>query len=169
MPGETCRFLRVEPDFWQNTAEAEFLRNSMQEFENAFSTVQPPRTIIVPLTGSEEDRLARMNQKTRYNIRLAQKKDLVIREENNVSAFMELMAKTGERDHFHVHSAEYYQHCYNVFKESGKAWNLVAIITTNHWVSLCFSSTETAAITSTALHLTKNGIECPITFFSGQP
>ena len=119
-------FLRVEPDFWQNTAEAEFLRNSMQGFENAFSTVQPPRTIVVPLTGSEEDRLARMNQKTRYNIRLAQKKDLVIREENDVSAFMELMAKTGERDHFHVHSAEYYQHCYNVFKESGKAWNLVA-------------------------------------------
>jgi lipid II:glycine glycyltransferase (peptidoglycan interpeptide bridge formation enzyme) len=53
-----------------------------------------------PINGSEEDRLARMNQKTRYNIRLAQKKDLVIREENNVSAFMELMAETGGKRSF---------------------------------------------------------------------
>ena len=39
--------------------------------------IQPPRTIIVDLHGTEDDILARMKQKTRYNIRLAAKKGVV--------------------------------------------------------------------------------------------
>ena len=63
-------FLRVEPDFWQGTPEADALEYSMEGFIPAFATVQPPRTIVVSLDGSEDDWLACMNQKTRYNIRL---------------------------------------------------------------------------------------------------
>ena len=56
-------FLRVEPDFWQGTPEAGALEYSMEGFVPAFSTIQPPRTIMVSLDGNEDDWLARMNQK----------------------------------------------------------------------------------------------------------
>ena len=38
-------FLRVEPDFWQGTPEADALEYSMEGFIPSFATVQPPRTI----------------------------------------------------------------------------------------------------------------------------
>lgn len=104
-------FLRVEPDFWQDTPEAEALRATMTGFRPAFATVQPPRTIVIPLEDSEDEWLARMNQKTRYNIRLSQKKDLVCRETMDAETFHSLMAQTGERDAFGVHSTEYYARC----------------------------------------------------------
>ena len=111
-------FLRVEPDFWQNTSEAAELEQTMKGFIPSFATVQPPRTIIISLDGSEEEWLARMNQKTRYNIRLSQKKDLTIEESDDTAVFHELMTLTGTRDAFGVHSEAYYRKCLDCFKES---------------------------------------------------
>ena len=41
--------------------------------------IQPPRSFTIDITGSEEDILARMKQKTRYNVRLAEKKGVTVR------------------------------------------------------------------------------------------
>ena len=41
--------------------------------------IQPQRTMIVDLTAPEEEIMARMKQKTRYNIRLAEKKGVTVR------------------------------------------------------------------------------------------
>ncbi len=114
-------FLRVEPDFWQGTPEANALEYSMEGFIPAFATVQPPRTIVVPLEGSEDDWLARMNQKTRYNIRLSQKKDLTVQESDDVAVFHQLMETTGTRDAFSVHSESYYRKALDCFKADHKA------------------------------------------------
>ena len=113
-------FLRIEPDFWQDNAEASGLERTMDGFVPAFATVQPPRTIMVSLDGSEEDWLARMNQKTRYNIRLSQKKDLTVEESEDVSVFHQLMEVTGSRDAFGVHSEAYYRKCLECFSEGKK-------------------------------------------------
>ena len=48
-------------------------------FVHGADPIQPRRTMVVSLEGSEEDWLARMKQKTRYNIRLAEKKEVVVR------------------------------------------------------------------------------------------
>ncbi|MHC1773603.1 MAG: lipid II:glycine glycyltransferase FemX [Flexilinea sp.] len=109
-------FLRVEPDEWQDTPEAALLINSMNGFHPGFATIQPPNTILLSLEGSEGDWLSRMNQKTRYNIRLSQKKDLVVEESDDLLAFSRLMEQTGSRDDFGVHSPAYYQKCYDCFK-----------------------------------------------------
>jgi len=114
-------FLRVEPDYWLGSPEAEALERSMKGFVPSFATVQPPRTIIIPLEGSEEDWLGRMNQKTRYNIRLSQRKDLVIEESSDTGAFHQLMLQTGSRDSFGVHPEAYYRKCLEYFKEGKKA------------------------------------------------
>ena len=123
---ELCRerhavFLRVEPDPWEGTPEADALLASMTGFRPAYATVQPPRTILLDLTGTEEEWLARMNQKTRYNIRLSQKKDLTVEETDDVAVFHELMRTTGTRDNFSVHSQAYYRCVLENFKENKRA------------------------------------------------
>lgn len=113
-------FLRVEPDYWEGSPEASSLSRSMDGFIPGFTTVQPPRTILVSLMGSEDEWLARMNQKTRYNIRLSQKKDLTVEESDDASVFHELMEQTGSRDAFGVHSEAYYRKCLDCFRTDKK-------------------------------------------------
>jgi lipid II:glycine glycyltransferase (peptidoglycan interpeptide bridge formation enzyme) len=67
------------------------------------------------LKGEENDILSRMKQKTRYNIKLAQKHGVVVNASSDVREFHRLMVVTGERDGFGVHSLDYYQTAYNLF------------------------------------------------------
>ena len=67
--------LKVEPDEWEGPASA----NPPEGFQTAQHAIQPQRTLLVNLAGDEEQVLARMKQKTRYNIRLAQKKGVVVK------------------------------------------------------------------------------------------
>ena len=73
--------------------------------------VQPPRTILVDLTPSEEEILARMKQKTRYNVRLARRKGVIVRTGgmDDVPHFIRLMEETARRDGFAVRPAAYYR------------------------------------------------------------
>lgn len=114
-------FLRVEPDFWEGTPQADALLASMKGFRPAYATVQPPRTIVLDLNGTENEWLARMNQKTRYNIRLSLKKDLTVTETEDCTVFHDLMMTTGTRDNFGVHSEAYYRCVLESFKEHQRA------------------------------------------------
>jgi len=75
--------------------------------------VQPAKTLILDLTKNENKLLAEMRQKTRYNIRLAEKKGVKIIEADGASSdfeeFWRLMAETKERDEFRLHNKEYYR------------------------------------------------------------
>lgn len=106
-------FLRVEPDLEEPIDP--FLLKSLPGFIEAGDTIQPRQTILIDLTGSPEDWLARMKQKTRYNTRLAEKKGIVVSESQDFSAFERLMRATGERDGFGVHTLEYYKKAYSIF------------------------------------------------------
>ena len=80
-------------------------------------SVQPRRTILLGLTKTEDEILAAMRQKTRYNIRLAARKDVIVREgtADDLPAFYALTQVTGARDGFGVHSAEYYRAAFELF------------------------------------------------------
>ena len=97
-------FVKCEP-MEQNTATQQKLENF--GFLKSSKSLQPQKTIIVHITEHDE-MLARMKQKTRYNIRLARKKGVVVRQENTVDNFMALMKETTERDHFSAHPKSYY-------------------------------------------------------------
>lgn len=76
------------------------------------SHLQPIHTRILPLVSSIEEILGQMKPKTRYNIRLAEKKSIRIEESKDqgaIDSFYELMTQTSERDEFHPHSKEYYK------------------------------------------------------------
>jgi lipid II:glycine glycyltransferase (peptidoglycan interpeptide bridge formation enzyme) len=83
-------------------------------------SIQPPRTIIVHLDGSEDEILARMKSKTRYNIRLAVKKDVEVHHSADVDLLYSLMDDTSDRAEFGIHTRAYYQDAYRIFSKVDK-------------------------------------------------
>src|SRR5271157_506775 len=110
-------FLKLEPDSWDQF-ELE-LDSQMSGFLTQARTIQPRRTIVVDLNGPEEVWLERMKQKTRYNIRLAERKGIVVHPAKDLKAFSQMMQITGIRDGFGVHTLEYYQCAYDHFAPGG--------------------------------------------------
>jgi lipid II:glycine glycyltransferase (peptidoglycan interpeptide bridge formation enzyme) len=116
---QVCRkqhavYLKVEPDFWEDQPGFDPDRD-LTGFILSDETIQPPQTILIDLTGTEEDILGRMKQKTRYNVHLAEKKGIVIRPLHDLSIFYQMMKVTGGRDQFGVHSQAYYQKAFNLY------------------------------------------------------
>jgi len=70
---------------------------------------QPSATRIIDLTVSGEDILKQMKPKGRYNISVAEKHGIHVGRSEDISAFMRLLKKTGQRDNFSIHSARYYE------------------------------------------------------------
>jgi peptidoglycan pentaglycine glycine transferase (the first glycine) len=118
--GETSQFnaaFPVEP-FTKNEAPAGFIHGS--------HSIQPMRTILIDLNGTEDLLLSRMKQKTRYNIRLAQKSGITVTASSDLELFSRMMNETGERDQFGVHSTLYYKDIYDLFHPRGECELLLA-------------------------------------------
>lgn len=122
---EKAVFLRVEPDIWEQVPSG-FIEQNLQGFSQTEQTIQPPRTIMVDLSGSEDEILGNMKSKTRYNIRLAQRKDVKVVFSDDVDVFYKMMLTTGERDEFGIHSLAYYQKVYDLLAPEGHCALLVA-------------------------------------------
>lgn len=71
--------------------------------------VLPRHTIYIDLEKSEKDLLANMHEKTRYNIRLAEKKGVKVTEGDDLEKFIELLEQTEERQNFYSHPGQYYR------------------------------------------------------------
>lgn len=73
--------------------------------------IQPASTVVISLGGAEEELLAAMKAKTRYNIRLSLKKGVRVSEggEAELAAWYELYRETARRDRISLHSFEYYR------------------------------------------------------------
>ncbi|MEQ1849215.1 MAG: peptidoglycan bridge formation glycyltransferase FemA/FemB family protein [Candidatus Peribacteraceae bacterium] len=74
-------------------------------------SIQPTATRVIDLTQSEEEILSQMHQKGRYNIRVAEKAGVSVRQggENDISTFYQLLKGTGNRDGFTVHPESHYR------------------------------------------------------------
>lgn len=95
-------------------------------YKEVSRSIQPRRTIIIDLKGNDDDLLARMKQKTRYNIRLARKKGVIVTTSSDIALFARLMDVTGERDQFGVHNQRYYQKAMDAFASENDCQLLVA-------------------------------------------
>lgn len=117
--------LKIEPEAPDNDALARRLRSL------GFApgrTVQPRTTLWIDLQPDEETILARMHQKWRYNVRLAGRKGVVVREggEQDLRAFGVLMQATGQRNAFGVHTPGYYRRFWELFAPQGYVALLLA-------------------------------------------
>ncbi len=109
--------LTVEPDLPDTPDHVAALTHA--GFIPGAATVQPRRTLLIDLSPDKSDILAAMKSKTRYNIRLAARKGVTVRQGTaaDVSTFNRLMAVTGERDRFGVHSPDYYRAAFELFTD----------------------------------------------------
>lgn len=78
--------------------------------------VQPKEIFVIDISKTEDQLLSEMKSKTRYNIRLAEKKGVEVREfskkadkEKYVEEFLKLNRETAKRDGFVSHSDGYYR------------------------------------------------------------
>jgi lipid II:glycine glycyltransferase (peptidoglycan interpeptide bridge formation enzyme) len=116
-------FLKLEPDWLRGSGE-----EPPAGFRGSSHPIQPLRTILVDLTGDEEQILSRMKQKTRYNIRLADRKGVVVNATNDISLYYQIMQTTGERAEFGIHSRDYYEKVFDLFSANGRCVLLLAEI-----------------------------------------
>ena len=79
--------------------------------------IQFKNTVLIDLTQSEDQMLARMKQKTRYNIRLAEKKGVVLRIGNryDLPLLYKMYAETSLRDGFIIRDEGYYNTVWQTF------------------------------------------------------
>ncbi len=114
--------LKVEPP-WREEEEAERRWLLGAGFAPSAERIQPRRTIFVDLRPSEEEILARMKPKWRYNIRLSMRKGVTVRQggAKDLPTFYRLMRLTGQRDGFAIHSAAYYERAWALFAPQGRA------------------------------------------------
>jgi peptidoglycan pentaglycine glycine transferase (the first glycine) len=118
--------LKIEPDMEDSPGLAKQLH--ALGFRPSPQAVQPRRTLLVDLNDESEAVLGRMKSKTRYNIRLAGRKGVTVRQgtERDLPAIYQLMEWTAERDGFGIHTYDYYEMAYHLFVGSGQGCFLLA-------------------------------------------
>lgn len=114
-------FIRVEPGkkflYQKKQTEhgvADFL---LKHKWRQVKSIQPQYTLAVPLNQTGETLLNNMHHKTRYNIRLAQKKKLSLRHINSrggLGLFWDLLQITAKRDKISMYNFKYYRKLYNI-------------------------------------------------------
>ena len=99
-------------------------------YQRGVRTIQPPSTIVVDIASGEEEILARMKSKTRYNIRLADRKGVKVRTGGleDMDTFYALMQETSKRDNFGIHSKSYYKRLLDLFLPVEQAGLIIATV-----------------------------------------
>ncbi len=70
--------------------------------------VHPQATLILDIAKSDDEILAQMHPKGRYNIRVAEKQGVIVESSSDISAFYGLLTGTGARDGFKIHQKSHY-------------------------------------------------------------
>ena len=82
--------------------------------------IQFKNTVLIDLSAPQDEMLARMKQKTRYNIRLAEKKGVTVRigTQADLPMLYTMYAETSVRDGFVIRDEGYYQTVWQTFMQS---------------------------------------------------
>ncbi len=107
---EHCIFIQLEPNV--EKVQNKELRIINYGLVRAAHPLFTKYTFILDLTKNEQDLLAGMHPKTRYNIRIAQKRGVEIVEDNSEQAFetyWKLTEETTKRQNFYAHTKMYHK------------------------------------------------------------
>jgi peptidoglycan pentaglycine glycine transferase (the first glycine) len=130
---EGAIFLKMDPDVVLGTgipnseddvpdSGGQAVRSELKRRGWRFSSdqIQFRNTVLIDLNPSEEEILARMKQKTRYNIRLAGKKGVMVRigTPKDLAMLYRMYAETSVRDRFVIRDEGYYQTVWETFMSS---------------------------------------------------
>ena len=90
--------------------------------------IQYRNTVVIDLRDDEEAMLARMKSKTRYNVRLAERRGVTVRSGGvaDIDLLYRMYAHTSVRDDFLIRGKAYYALVWKIFFEVGLAEPLIA-------------------------------------------
>jgi lipid II:glycine glycyltransferase (peptidoglycan interpeptide bridge formation enzyme) len=120
-----CIFVKIEPNALPEEKAIKLLNDNCFLGRPLFTKY----TFQIDLNLSEEQLLTNMKEKTRYNLRLAQKHGVVIHEDNSPQAFaayLRLTQETTKRQRFFAHSPRYHQLMWETLQPPGLAHLLTA-------------------------------------------
>jgi lipid II:glycine glycyltransferase (peptidoglycan interpeptide bridge formation enzyme) len=120
--------LKVEPNVPDGDTRWEGELHQLGFRKNRFAT-HPRRSWVLDIRPSEEELLAAMKEKWRYNIGLAKRKKVQVREATqpeDIDAFYRLYEETAERDTFFIHPREHYAKILRLYGERDAAVLLLA-------------------------------------------
>jgi len=101
-------------------------------FVKAFEEMQPENTIILDISKSEEEILAQMKPKGRYNIKIAEKNGIEIQKTTNIDAFYHLYETMAKRQKISYRSRKYFQNLIDILGKSGYCEVFEATLSKRH-------------------------------------
>lgn len=119
-------FIKLEPNVIKSNSVIQLLINSGAVRGRRLFT---PTTFWIDLTKSEEELLKSFSSKTRYNIRLAQRQGVTVKEDNSNKAFekyLKLTFETAKRQGFYAHTEHYHRLMWKFLQPAGIAHLLTA-------------------------------------------
>ncbi len=108
--GEKAVFVRFSP-----YEEAKISKVGHHKIVSSRHDHHPQTSLVIDLSQTEEEILAQMHPKGRYNIKVAERHEVAVEESQDIDAFYSLLEKTGGRDGFGIHPKAYYQKMLAVF------------------------------------------------------
>lgn len=116
-----CVFVTIDPDNLKKDLNSiEFLKSKNLNVEVGIP-IHLPKTTMIDLTKDLQTLLSNMKQKTRYNLKLAQKKNLrvvISKEDKELTTFTNLYLNTVKRQNYSGRSANYIKNVWNNFKNN---------------------------------------------------
>jgi len=105
-------FVRISPasfNLSQNNAFQDILQNNGFMYSKN-KQLQTKATIYIDINPAEEDILASFHTKTRYNVRLAEKRGVTVENLHvkDIDVFYELMQKMAKRQSYSLHNKDYF-------------------------------------------------------------
>lgn len=115
--------LKMDPDILASNQEFKNMAKKYgfkveEKIKNVNTLLQPRFVFRLDIKDkTEEEVFAAFHSKTRYNIRLAGKKGVTLREgtRDNLQQFQDILETTGERDGFYIRKKEYFEKIYDSF------------------------------------------------------
>jgi len=125
---ERAIFIKIDPDLPIADSTQVTSDLGLRTWRFSSDQIQFRNTVVMDLTRAEPELLAGMKQKTRYNLRLAEKEGVSVRPGSlaDLDLLYRMYAETSVRDGFVIRSMDYYREAWGSFIEAGLAQPLIA-------------------------------------------
>ena len=130
-------FLKVDPDIvlgrgapnsegdvTENSGQAARAELARRGWVYSSDQIQFRNTVLIDLSATEEEILARMKPKTRYNVRLSEKKGVSVRVGtlDDLPMLYKMYAETSIRDGFVIRDENYYINVWKIFMQNNSSF-----------------------------------------------
>ncbi|OGC59438.1 hypothetical protein A3A70_01575 [candidate division WWE3 bacterium RIFCSPLOWO2_01_FULL_42_11] len=119
---QKCTHVKIDVPNAPETFEPKSNDTNLKSAKPTFSTA----TFMIDLSPSKELIISKMHHKTRYNIRLSDKKGIKVERDGDIETFLSLQRETAKRQGFFVHSDHYYRTLWDLFSKKDMAFIVTA-------------------------------------------